>query len=93
MASPIAWEHHYGILLPIFALFAPLCLAQRPFGRCSGWYLLSAFFLTSQRLDLTNRLADTHLNILQSYLFFGALLMLGMLYRQTRPVSPEIGEV
>ena len=36
MASPIAWEHHYGILLPIFAVLvvavAPQTSAARPAG-------------------------------------------------------------
>jgi alpha-1,2-mannosyltransferase len=31
IASPVAWEHHYGILLPIFAATLPLVL-ERPEG-------------------------------------------------------------
>ncbi len=81
LSSPIAWEHHYGVLLPIFALITPVCISQKPAGKYTSVYLLIAFFLTSQRLDFTRVFADTYLNILQSYLFFGAVIMLWLLYR------------
>jgi hypothetical protein len=92
MASPIAWEHHYAVLLPIFALLLPICIAQRPFGRYTSAYLATAFFLTSQRLDLTNALAATHANFLQSYLYFGAFMVLIVLYR-TSAVSDVSDDV
>ncbi len=85
MASPIAWEHHYGVLLPIFALLAPIALSERPFGQYSGAYLVIAFVVASQRLDLTNRLANTRFNVLQSYLFFAAAMVLVLLYRSSQP--------
>jgi alpha-1,2-mannosyltransferase len=85
MASPIAWEHHYGILLPIFAIAIPLSMAEQTFGRWTEAYLLLAIILTSQAFHkLTNQLADTPLNILQSYLFFGALMVLLLLYKVSR---------
>lgn len=82
IASPIAWEHHYGILLPVFAVLFPATIARRPFGAWSEAYLLTAYFLASQTFDLfTAQFANTHLNFLQSYLFFGALMVLVLLYR------------
>jgi hypothetical protein len=81
MASPIAWEHHYGILLPIFALLAPICLARRPFGSWSGPLLAASYVLASQRFDIFNRLADTPFNILQSYLLAAAIVVLVLLFR------------
>ncbi len=81
IASPIAWEHHYGILLPIYAVIVPLLLSERVFGKWTIAYLISAFFLSSQRLDVTNYFADTRLNVLQSYLFFAGIMMLLALYR------------
>ncbi len=81
MSSPIAWEHHYGILLPIFALITPACVFQKAAGKYAIPYLLVAFFLTSQRLDFTRVFADTYFNFLQSYLFFGAVIALLLLYR------------
>jgi len=82
MASPVAWEHHYGILLPIFAVLIPAAIARRPFGKWTEAYLLTAYFLVSQTLDLfTAQFANTYLNFLQSYLFFGAVMVLVLLYR------------
>jgi len=81
MSSPIAWEHHYGILLPVFALITPICISQKVAGKYTLAYLLIAFFLTSQRLNFVRIFADTYLNIIQSYLFIGAVIVLGLLYR------------
>ena len=87
MASPIAWEHHYGILLPIFGLLAPIWLSKRPAPTRVVAYLLLAYFLTSQHFGFINRLANTQLNIFQSHLLFGAAMVLLMLYR-TRQWMP-----
>ena len=81
VASPIAWEHHYGILLPVFAYITPIVIAQRVLGKWTVAYLMLAFVLASQNLELLNNLASTHLNFLQSYLFFAGLMMLLLLYR------------
>lgn len=78
-ASPMAWEHHYGIVFPIFAWvwFGHGCWEQR-----RPWLLGLAFFLCSTYLTPTKLLAPIPvLNILQSYLYFGALLLLFLLYR------------
>jgi len=80
MASPIAWEHHYGILLPIFALLAPVCLVRRSLGFWNMPVLAAAYILASQRFDVFNRAADTPFNILQSYLFFAAIAVLILLF-------------
>ncbi|UWX57872.1 DUF2029 domain-containing protein [Chlorobaculum sp. MV4-Y] len=82
IASPVAWEHHYGILLPIFAVLIPAAIARRPFGKWTEAYLMTAYFLVSQKLEtFTDQFANTHLNFLQSYLFFGAIMVLVLLYR------------
>jgi hypothetical protein len=88
MSSPIAWEHHYGILLPIFALITPICVSQKVAGKYTSAYLLIAFFVTSQRLNFANLLADTYLNFLQSYLFFGAVMVLWLLYKVDHTEQP-----
>jgi len=78
-ASPMAWEHHYGIVFPIFAWlwFSYGCWQQhRP------WLLGLSYFLCSTFLTPTKLLASIPvLNILQSYLYFGALLLAFLLYR------------
>lgn len=88
MASPIAWEHHYGILLPIFALITPVCLSGRAAGKLAIPFVMLAFVLTSQMVGLTRIFAETWANVLQSYLFFGAVLVLWLLYRN-RGFVPE----
>jgi alpha-1,2-mannosyltransferase len=90
IASPIAWEHHYSILLPVFAAALPAVLGAK--GK-SGmiWMLAAAFALTANIYPLVNFLANTRLNFLQSHLFFGALALLFLLYR-LRGERPKAAE-
>jgi hypothetical protein len=77
--SPVAWEHHYGTLLPIYAACLPWILHARPFGRASVPCLVASYVLTSQALLVTNRLAETRWSIAQSYLLLGAVLLAALL--------------
>lgn len=76
IAAPIAWEHHYGLLLPVYAIAFPALAASRP---RLVWlalsYLLVGSFIASARL-----LAPTALNFLQSYMLFGSLILLSLLH-------------
>ncbi|MBT2322032.1 DUF2029 domain-containing protein [Variovorax paradoxus] len=82
MASPIAWDHHYGVLLPIFAVLFPAAWRRQPSGTWTTPLLWIAFVLSSESFVApTNLLAGTKWNVLQSYQFFGALMVLGLLYR------------
>lgn len=76
MASPIAWTHHYGVALPIYAI-AFAALLDRP--KALIWLAVS-YALTSQVWNVTQFLADTPANIVQSYSFFGFLILLGLLH-------------
>ena len=89
MASPIAWEHHYGVLLPIYAFALPLCLAPAGGWRRLAPWLAISFVLTSHVILATNRLADSWLNVAQSYLFFGACMLLGCLWTMRRKPMPD----
>ena len=83
MASPIAWEHHYGVLLPIFAL---LFHRWGP-GRVSMGHaavIAGAFVLAGTHVHAANRLAATGWNVLQSLLFFSALAVFAVLVRLRR---------
>ncbi len=81
-ASPMAWEHHYGIVVGIasWAWFAHACwMKKRP------WVLGVAVFLCLNFLPAFNYLADKRgWNVLQSYLYFGALLLMGWLMHLAR---------
>jgi len=80
MASPIAWEHHYGMLLPMLAAIAPLTASSSL--KRSGLMLLAAAYIgCCNYYQIANRLAETRWNVLQSTLFFGSLAILMLLYR------------
>jgi len=81
IASPIAWEHHYGVLLPIFAV-----LLAEPSNRGGRlfWFLLS-YVLASTFIPHPNLLAATAWNVLQSYLFAAAVILLVLLH--THPAA------
>lgn len=79
MAAPVAWEHHYGVTLPMFAIV--LASSHRSARR---WYaLMASFFLVATFLPATNLLAQSWLNILQSTLLAGALILLWLLWTDT----------
>jgi hypothetical protein len=75
MASPIAWEHHYGIMAPMFAVFLPVFLKPNS-GR--GWLLALAgsYIATSNCFLFVNLAANTRWNFVQSYIFGGAALLI-----------------
>ncbi len=82
IATPMAWEHHYGVMLPIFvwlwfAIYRPG--DERSGTRSMGWLAL-AFILIADFLSPLNFFAAIPVaNLLQSYMYFGALLLLWLL--------------
>lgn len=89
MASPIAWEHHYAILIPIFVLLIPhVCYHYR---RVPAKLVLFgvSFAIASQFLSVLNYwVHDTYFNFLQSYLFFAAVIILGFMFAVSRKRLP-----
>jgi hypothetical protein len=81
VASPVAWEHHYGILAPIYAAIAPAMLARRALGALTVPWLGASYVLTSNYFDVARRAADTPFTPVQSYLLAGALMLLVAMYR------------
>jgi len=77
LASPIAWEHHYGIMLPIFALLWPLFwIGKTRFNTIRSQVIfLGLYLISSNTIPFINFLAPTYFNFLQSYLFFAAVGM------------------
>lgn len=84
LASPIAWEHHLGVLLLAFALLLPGALGDR---RRLAW-LTAAYVLASTYVPVANLLAHTPLNVVMSYLLAAALVVLVLLHREGR--TPEL---
>lgn len=87
MASPIAWEHHYGVLLPIFALLVPALEMNPVLGSRTLLVLALAHLLSSHTWRLTDRLAATPFNFIQAYILAGAFLVLLLLHRLRREVA------
>ncbi len=80
VTTPLAWEHHYGVLLPIYAAVTPCVITRRPLGRWTAPALAASFVMAANYFQFTNRFADTWLNPMQSYLLGAALLLWGLLY-------------
>ena len=85
IASPIAWEHHYGVLLPAFALVAGMLA-----GDAKKLILLSiSYIFVSNFIPALNLLAETPLNIVQSYTLAGGLVfLLIMHFHLSSPRTP-----
>jgi len=87
IATPMAWEHHYGVMLPIF-VWLWFGLYRR--GADSVWPLALAWVLIADFLSPLNHFATIPVaNLLQSYMYFGALLLLGLLLRARMVSGPQ----
>lgn len=101
IGTPIAWVPHYGVLLPVCAYLLFVLIDRAASKRSTedrrqslGTLLLLGIafaILSNDFFHPLSELADTSYNILQSYLFFTALLLLRLLVttadgpRATRP--------
>jgi hypothetical protein len=89
--SPVAWEHHYGLLLPLFVL-ALAQLLTRPPG-AGRWrrtsVLLAAWTLVANFIPFVVLAAGTPWAAAQAHIFFGALLLLGLFLTEHR--APAAG--
>ena len=85
MASPVAWQHHYGALLPVFAAAVPDLIRFRPLGRLTGplfacSYLAAASTIVDPNpLEFKEALARPWVGLVSSHLFFGGLLLFALL--------------
>jgi len=74
LASPIAWEHHYGILFPIFVcVWLVLWFGESPLKH--GWVkitFITCYLFATNVIPFTKLFAGSYLNIVQSYLFLAA---------------------
>jgi alpha-1,2-mannosyltransferase len=79
IASPIAWQHHYGVFLPILVwLWFGRKSGQAPV-RNSAW-VITAYVLISDCLSPINFTWNIPvLNIVQSHIYFGGLMVLWIL--------------
>jgi len=81
IASPVAWEHHYGVLMPMYAMLLPAMLRWPVFGSWTLPVLGVSYVLSSHFFDVAQEAAGTPLlTPVQSYLLVAAFLVLAMLY-------------
>jgi alpha-1,2-mannosyltransferase len=75
LASPIGWEHHYGILLPTFAVLWPMLWFDRQFLGRDRLRIAAVlcFLVASNYIPFVNWFAGSAFNVLQSYLLMAAL--------------------
>ncbi len=86
VGSPVAWEHHYGLLFPLFAI-ALKYLMDRPADFRRGMklgYLAVSWVLVADFIPFGNLAAGTAFSIVQSNTFFGALMLAFLLYDASR---------
>lgn len=80
LASPVAYTHHYGLILPIFWL--ALLSIQAEAGRHVALYCLLAvsYAMFANNFAIFMTLANTPWNFLESMPMFGAFTLLALLY-------------
>jgi alpha-1,2-mannosyltransferase len=81
MASPIAWDHHYGVLLPALVLAAGAAL-RLPAAR--RWWLVAlgaAFVLGGSLWEPLLFVEDPPANLVQSYVWTAGMAALFVMYR------------
>ena len=79
MASPIAWDHHYGGLLPILVVAVGIAWRARVPWAAAG--LAAAALVTGNLWEPLIDVDEPPWNVVQSYVLAGSLLTLGLLYR------------
>ncbi len=89
MASPVAWEHHYGAFLPLFAVALPACLAQGKNAALTGMMLAVSYLLIAVAVLAPEIMFNPpSRGWMASHLFFGAVMFYGLLlYLRARPAS------
>lgn len=90
MASPVAWPHHYGIVLPILVWLWFSDYGRRT-ERWAIWTIAAAYLLISDSIPSVAAVASIPvLNILESYLYFGAILLLILLMKSKASLPQTI---
>ena len=86
MASPIAWDHHYGIMLPLYVVTLQALLTGAPLRlQRSGLLLLALSWCLSAGFPTSLRaIGLPPWNIVQAHLFFGATILLGLMLAVAR---------
>jgi len=84
--SPVAWEHHYGVLLPLYliALHTLFTITNARNRLLAAITLVVSWILVANFIPFAGFLAHTPLAFVQAYCFFGALLLLTFFFITSR---------
>lgn len=80
LASPIAYVPHFGFMLPIFWIVALAILRLTPNPVWPLIVLAVSYALASKHWLITDRLAETGWNFVQSTMLYAALMLIGLMY-------------
>lgn len=81
MGSPVAWEHHYGSFIAIFALVMPRVLVTEPWGRWTAPLLALSYVVMANAILQPEWLFQNRwLGLLGSHLFLGSVILFGLLW-------------
>jgi alpha-1,2-mannosyltransferase len=76
MASPLAWEHHYGSFFAVFALALPFALRA---GRSGFWVLLAYELVANELLPREILFSQRWTSLAGAHVLWGSLLLFGWL--------------
>ena len=79
LASPIAWEHHYGGFLPVFALLLAAMVAQPRWPTPSALLLGIAFVVIANKSRPDWLFTSNFYGLIGAHLWFGACLAFALL--------------
>lgn len=91
MASPIAWEHHYGILFPVFVCtWLMLWVGETTLKNTWAKASFVLFYLIAANVfPFTKFIADSYINVLQSYLLMAACGLFLILLLIKHPIKSK----
>jgi alpha-1,2-mannosyltransferase len=83
VGSPVAWEHHYGILFPLYfvALRWISGVPARSTRALLFGLLILSWLLVANFIPFTFLFANTPFRAVQAHIFFGAILLLALLFK------------
>lgn len=84
IASPVAYEHHFGLSYLLLPASALLMIVLNAGDRVIRVTLPLAYLCLANVFPVTNWIADTNMNLLQSYRLFGTLLLIFSMVRLRR---------
>ena len=80
IASPVAWNHHYGVLFPVFATILPVALQAPRRSAVLACILAVAYLAISLEFVAPDFMFESRWRgILSSHIFFGGLLLFWVL--------------